>query len=192
MPEPLATLNELRAFVGTAVDFADETADLYLRVASGEVRAATGQTFDAATADEVILSGDGTPVLILPELPVTAVASVVDLTGPVPGEVPADRWEWSEHGLIRRLDGARWARRYRAYRVTYDHGYPAVPDAVAGVVLRMVARTIDNPEGLKQESTGRWSATRAGESAGIGLLPADWLALEPYTADLGVRRRAVG
>lgn len=193
MSAPLATVDELRSFMGSAVTFDDDTAALYLRLASGEVRAATGQTYDAVIDDTVIVSGDGTRTLLLPEVPVTAVTALVDLTGPLEVPVDAGTWEWSEHGVIRRVDTGRWARRYRAYRVTYDHGYAgAIPDVVTGVVLRMAARVIDNPEGIKQEGTGRWSMTRAGESAGIGLLPADWLALEGYTADLPTRRRAVG
>jgi len=192
MSTPLATVDELRTFMGGTVTFEDDTAELYLRLASGEVRAATGQTYDAVIDDTAVISGDGTRTLLLPEVPVTAVTALVDLTGPLEAPVPATTWEWSEHGIIRRIDTGRWARRYRAYRVTYDHGYGVIPDVVTGVVLRMAARVIDNPEGIKQEGTGRWSMTRAGESAGIGLLPADWLALEGYTADLPTRRRAVG
>jgi hypothetical protein len=192
MAEPLATVDELATFMGAPDAWDTEVAELYLRLASAEVRAATGQTYDQVLDDEVVISGDGTRTLLVPEVPVTAVTALVDLTGAAEAPVDPTLWEWSEHGIIRRMDTGRWARRYRAYRVTYDHGYAAVPDAVTGVVLRMAARVIDNPEGIKQEGTGRWSMTRAGESAGIGLLPADWLALEGFTADLPTRRRAVG
>jgi hypothetical protein len=177
MPEALATVDELRLFLGDPVDYDHDVAELYLRLASDEVRAATGRSFDAVTST-VDVDGSGTAALLLPDPPVTDVISVVaDPLGAADTIAPA-AYEWSRTGILRLLPGwGFFARRYGFYRVTYAHGFAEIPGVVTEVVLRMAARTMSNPEGLKQEALGRYSFTRAGETGGIGLLPADFAAL---------------
>lgn len=181
----LATVAELRAFLDDPT-LDEERAEHFLRIASGEVRGYTGQLFDLVEDDEVVLNGRGTKVLLLPELPVLAVTEVLEgygtadataIAGPLAG---SPVYEWDEDGVLERIDGGVFRRRRRWYRITYDHGYEVIPDDVNGVVLRAAGRAFDSPEGLRQETLGRYSYTRAGEAAGIGLYGPDRDELDPY------------
>jgi len=167
----LATPAQLALFLDADVD--EERANQLLAVASGEVRACTGQWLSWVENDVVRLDGEGSDVLLLPEVPVAAVVSVIEghgdgtvLDGP---DDASPVWEWNTDGILRRLDGAHFARRFRWYRVVYDHGWDPIPDEIVGVVLRAAGRALENPEGIRQETLGRYSYTLAGEQAGVGL-----------------------
>lgn len=185
MAELLATVAELRTFLDDPT-LDEERSELFLRIASGEVRGYTGQLFDYVEDDEVILNGRGTKILLLPELPIVAVTEVLEgyatadqatVNGPL---TTSPVYEWDEDGVLERIDGGVFRRRRRWYRITYDHGYPVVPDDLKGVVLRVAGRAFDSPEGVRQETLGRYSYTLAGEQAGIGLYEPDRMALDPY------------
>lgn len=213
MPDLLAPVSDLRAFLKIEEDdpdFDNAAAELNLRIASGEVRAATSQLFDLVEDDVVILDGTGTGTLLLPELPVVDVSEVLEAQGTSaevalagPDEDLID-YEWSEDGIVRRLRRAPllefgpsaptllFSTRYRWYKVTYSHGYAFVPDEVAGVVIRVAARAYNNPEGLRQETIGRYSYTIAGENAGIGLTSADLVALAAVCPNVGTVRTRAG
>lgn len=188
----LATVAELELFLDDDLDRA--RAELFLLIASGEVRGATGNEFSLVRGDVVLLNGTGAVALVLPQAPVLDVTEVLEapgrnveleLAGP---EADRPSYEWSESGVLRRIDGNVFARRFRYYRVTLDHGFETTPDDVRGVVLRCAARGFENPEGLRQETLGRYSYTLAGEQAGIGLYGPDVRALEPYM--IGTKMRA--
>lgn len=168
----------------------DETrAEHFLRVASGEVRGYTGQTFDLVVDDEVLLAGNGSTVLLLPELPVLEVTELIEDPRDVATElVDETGFEWSPDGIIRRIDGGVFRRRFRWYAITYDHGFEATPEDVLGVVLRVAARGLENPLGLRSETIGRYSYTVSGENAGIGLYAPDRRELDPYVVPGGGNR----
>lgn len=185
MAELLATVAQLRTFLDEPI-LDEARAELFLRIASGEVRGYTGQLFDYVEDDEVILNGRGTRILLLPELPVLDVIEVLEAFGTADEAVIAGPlgtspvWEWDEDGVLERIDGGVFRRRRRWYHVTYDHGFLVVPDEVSSVVLRAAGRAYENPEGVRQEALGRYSYTLAGEQAGIGLYGPDLRELEPY------------
>lgn len=184
MPELLATKAELDLKLDDNLD--TERAEFFLKLASGEVRAYTGNLFDFTEDDVVILNGTGSDVLLLPEAPVLDVTEILEaagrttekaLDGPL-ATVP--RWEWDEDGVLERVDGNLWTRRRRWYQVTYDHGFSTVPDEVKGVVLQLASRGFLNPDGVRQETLGRYSYTLAGEQAGVGLYGPEREVLDPY------------
>lgn len=189
MPNLLASVEELRLFLDDpTID--EDRATFLLTTASGEVRAATGLLFDWTEGDVVTLDGPGTTVLLLPEVPVAAVISVVEHPGRS-SELELledDSFDWSADGLLQRIDGARFSRRYRSYAVTYDHGFETIPDEVKAVVLRAAARPLNNPDNVRSETLGRYSYTLAGETAGVGLFSADLDTLAPYV--IGGKMRA--
>lgn len=192
MPELLATVPELETFLGEDLDAA--RAELFLRIASGEVRAATGNGFDFVEDEEIILDGRGSPVLLLPRIPVVEVTEVLELAyaggtelALEPSSSASPGYEWSEDGILRRVDGGLFRRRFRAYQVTYSHGFTTVPDAVLGVVLSAAAHGYDSPEGLRSETLGRYSYTNAGSEAGVGLAGADLRTLHPFFIGPGAR-----
>jgi len=183
--ELLATPAELRIFLDDP-GLDEERATLFLRLASGEARGYTGNLFDWTEGDTVRLNGTGTPVLLLPEAPVDAVVELLEAPGTaheveLPGPTGASPvWEWDDDGVLERVDGGVFARRRRWYSVTYDHGFPVVPDEVKSVVIRVAARGYETPDGIRQEALGRYSYSLAGEQAGIGLYAPDRRDLDPY------------
>lgn len=195
--EPLASIEDLRGFLDDPL--LDEELGLrMLRIASGEVRAYAGQDFTAVTDDDIVLDGTGTRVILLPELPVLDVSVVEEGAGgqrtPLDGPAAARPvWEWSVDGILRLVSPhGRWARRFRFYRVIYSHGYDPIPDEVIGVVLRIAARGVENPEGMRQESLGRYSYTTAGEQAGLGLYGPDRQTLDRGGFVIGTPRGRSG
>lgn len=190
--ELLASPAELALFLEEELDNA--RAELYLRLASGEVRAATGNDFDFVEDDEILLSGRGSTVLLVPHAPLVDVSelleafgtsSELELAGP---DTSSPAFEWSEDGILRRIDGGVFRRRFRFYRLTCSHGFEVTPDEVKGVVLEIAGDGYLNPEGIRQETLGRYSYTVAGREAGVGLLASHEDALVPYA--IGRRMRA--
>lgn len=184
MPELLATKTDLEIFLDDTLETAQ--AELFLKLASGEVRAYTGNLFDYVEDDVVTLNGTGSRVLLLPEAPVDTVTEVVEAVGRTTEKTLAGPlasspvWEWDEDGVLERIDGGIFTRRRRFYQVTYSHGFDVVPDEVLGIVLEAASRGMANPEGLRQETLGRYSYTVAGEDAGVGLYAAELRTLDAY------------
>lgn len=174
-----ATVEELTSYLGGAA--LDPTAaQQALDLATAEVIAATGNRFEEATL-AAVLGGTGSPVMILPDLPVSAVVEVLAAQGRADeDEVEADRFDWDEDGVLELIDGTVWARRRRWYRVTYTAGLSEVPAVVVGVVLGAAGRLTTNPQGLTGETLGRYSYTLAGNAAGGGLTADERARLEPW------------
>jgi hypothetical protein len=160
----LATVDDLVAVVGR--EFADTEltrVQRLLELASGLVRGECGQTLSAVTADTVTLPGTWEADLLLPEFPVTAVASVTIDSQPVD---PAD-YAWNSYGTLYRACST-WGGPDAAVTVVYDHGYTAVPDDIVAVVCGVVNGQLTNPAGVRSESIGQRSVTFAGDGASIG------------------------
>ena len=171
----LASAVELRLFLELdETELPDDRAELILSVVSGLVRDEAHQLFDQVETDEAILDGTGTDVLLLPQLPVADVASVEENGTAL---VDGTDYDWSANGVLRRLNGS-WVRRARYYAVTYSHGYAAPPDGLRGIVLRVAARIVDNPEGLIQSAMGGYSEAYRFDPAALS--DADKRALDPY------------
>lgn len=162
----LATVADLEDYLQVDLDATDELrATTLLDLASGLIRRVAGQTFDQVADDQVTLEATYTNRLLLPQLPVTAISSVVTnsvtLTENLHYEtvLPA--------GIIRRLSTGRW--NYPT-TVTYTHGYATIPDDLRAICVEMAARAWVNPRGLQSEQIGNYSA-RWGSTGvtGIGL-----------------------
>ena len=183
MADPLATAGRLRAFLELeASELTDERAEPLLQAASGEVIAYCGHGFTLETNAVRVYDGSGSTVLLLAEQPLLAVHRVS--VGPRSARedlVEDTDYEWSADGMLRRLNGWRWPLRFGWVEIDVDHGYPAVPDDVAGVVVRVAARGITNPEGLTQETTGGYQAGYGQDDTRLCTLAApDRRALNPY------------
>lgn len=81
--------------------------------------------------DVVWLDNLGDRVLSLPSLRVSEVTHVQNRKG-----VELDDFNWSDSGLLSRSAG--WPHGYRAVRVTYTHGFGAIPPEIIAVAADMV------------------------------------------------------
>lgn len=91
-------------------------------------------------ADDVYTFDLFAPVwnLVLPEMPVTSVASVVE-DGETLTAGSDEDYVVMNYGQIRRI-GSRWETGPQIVTVTYTHGYATIPDDVIDVCTRAAAR----------------------------------------------------
>jgi hypothetical protein len=199
----LATRAELAGYLEVEVaDLNATKADLMLELASNLVRDELDQRIDLVDDDVAELLGRGTNIILLPEVPVLDVTAVTIIgEGTVDDDVldgvDTDAPEWrlergydGRVGILRRLCGC-WPHG-RIIRVVYSHGYELggsgsggastteVPGAIRLSVLRSAARGYVNPEGITQESIGRYAVTY--QTAGLVLTATDRAALARYYA----------
>lgn len=151
----------MTAFVDVAeyVDYFDlgedqANAALDVEAACDHIRDYLCQQIDAVANDVVTLQGTGTRALTLPELPVTAVASVT-----LDGDAITD-YTVDDYGILWRDDPGWWPRGDN-YIVTYSHGYaPANIPAILKVVAFQLARRAGTSD-VRQESIADYSVTYA-------------------------------
>lgn len=154
----LITPDELRNFLD--VDYGeldDERAGEIIDGTSGVVLAHCNREGFEVTSRELLLDGTGVRTMLLPCCPIVSVSALVEDPRGAELELVDDvNFEWSEKGIVTRIDGGVWRKRARFYSWTIEEGYAAVPDAVKLVVKRLSARAVTNPEGLATESAGGW------------------------------------
>ncbi|MFI7014147.1 hypothetical protein [Streptomyces sp. NPDC050164] len=183
MASPWATPEDLRLHLRLdAIDAAQAAAGL--GEAEVIVRAALRQHIDAVAGDTVELVGNGRRLINLPEMPVTAVASVH-----LDGELLTNGtdYRWNRYGILTRLGEPTWRGRLAAcwpldaeVSVVYDHGYAQVPAAVKQVCIQLAGRAWVNPRSMASESIGDWSGTWDKTRAGDALTDYETSLLEPY------------
>jgi hypothetical protein len=156
-PILLITADELRTYLEMSEsDLSTARAEYLIAGVSGLVLEEVDRPrgFEAIT-DTIVINGHGRVVELLPVLPVIDVVSVVeDPRGAATALEIDTAVEWSEEGILRRIDGYVFARRLRYYEVELEHGWPATPAAVKLIVSRVTARAVVNPEALATESAG--------------------------------------
>ncbi|MCA1841963.1 MAG: hypothetical protein LC792_01980 [Actinobacteria bacterium] len=165
-----ATLQQLADYLGRPLaELNTAQATLALQAASAAIQAETHQRIEAVVGDiytQVFTGytiGNREPVsydtLLLPELPVTAVASVtVDSVLLDPAN-----YHWTPAGTVQRLDD--WFNtlsRQVVVAVTYTHGYAPIPADIVDVTLRNAARRLEQPSGgVSSEAVGNYKVTFA-------------------------------
>ena len=163
----LATPEQLGNFMRQPLDPGDASALLLLEIASGMVRdylqaEVNGVAGDVDTLDPI----DG--CVMLPELPVTAVSLLETFDGTIWTTAdPATYAVSLRTGIISRLSGASWPYLPGTWRVTYDHGYAAVPITIVGVVLGVAARAYSSPAGIDSERVGGYQVKYNMEAEGF-------------------------
>lgn len=177
----LATVEDLEARLGRELTGAEaDRAEVLLDDASALVRGYTRQEFTAATTAEVL------PVVadrvVLPQRPVTAVASVKALVDQGDGTHTKIRIPFSWDGL----DQVTWdltvvinapeilrEQPTSSVEVTYTHGYPQAPADIVATVCVLAARQLTAPAtaGLRSVTVGGYSESYAdGYTSGSMLL----------------------
>ena len=141
--------------------------------ARAAIQAYTGQVLEAVEDDEISFDGAGGVRILLPELPVTEVATVLEDDEAL---VVDDDYKLGQHGILHRI-GGRWASGVQNIVVTYSHGYATIPQIIADVCARAAARRYqaglrasesDAVPGVQAKSLGDFSVTFAGEGGGAG------------------------
>jgi hypothetical protein len=170
----LASYEDLSDYLGVTFDDAELVrASMLLDMATAVIRSYTGQTITAVDNDSIILRGDGTSRLFLPEMPVRNVDSVTeDGVALIYNVGDVFDYRWTAGGVLFRLGGT-WGTTPNDIVVVYDHGYVTVPEDIRAVCVQVAARAYDNPHGYRSESIGSYSYSAAipatGEATGMGL-----------------------
>lgn len=158
-PELFAATTDLNAFTGGNVPQAQ--GDAAIAAASAAIRAWTRRQFDFVSGD-IYTDQSGQSTFLLPEMPVVNVSSVQVLASDGvtwitldPTVAPSPDYTWDTlTGLVTiRYIGQPIDLGYQV-RVTYDHGYQAVPDTVKQVCVMAAARILANPYGAQRLQTG--------------------------------------
>jgi hypothetical protein len=118
--DPFATAQELAQLLGIAVPDDLARMQMYLELASAEIRGSSGQVLSEVTGDVVVFEPTWSQTIYLPERPVTAVTSVT-----VKAVATTDYRLVDERKIVRGSDpnvlsSLTW--QYGA-TVTYTHGY---------------------------------------------------------------------
>lgn len=172
-----ATGAELKAALRRADLQDDDTAlTLALEGATGTIQVYTCQDIERVEDQEVILDPPIGRLLLLPQMPVSEVASVEVL---VDGEWVAltegeDYVVSLSRGFLQRLGASAgpswtnadewpsqvspWGTGLGSIRVTYTHGYSEIPAAIKQVCLSLAARLFDNPTSLQQMTVAGFQA----------------------------------
>jgi hypothetical protein len=121
----------------------DDAAILAVELGNAVVREYCGWWIYPTATESLIFDGDGTQLVQLPTMCLTAVASV-SLDGVLLDPV-ADpgAYSWSGVGLLYRATG--WTCGQRNIAVDFDHGYATRPGGPALVALSSAAREYLNP-----------------------------------------------
>jgi len=129
--------------------------DARLLQAEGIVRGYCGWHIAPSRADSVTVRGDGSAVITLRSLHVTAVTSVT-CDGTL---LDPSSYAWSEAGVLTRLCGDGTLSHHRGgwwesvIVVEFTHGYAQVPAEVTGAVQAIAQRGVLNPTGASSYST---------------------------------------
>jgi hypothetical protein len=180
---PWATPEDLRLHLRLDTIDAEQAAHA-IAAAETIVRAALQQHIDAVQDDTAELVGTGRRLLNLPEMPVTAVATVHQ-DGVL--LIHGTDYRWNRYGILTRLGGSTWRGPLAGcwpldadITVVYDHGYAQVPAAVKQVCVQLAGRAWVNPRGMASESIGDWSGSWDKARAGDALTDYELALLQPY------------
>jgi len=165
----LASVAELETFLDRTLMDTDP-AELALEIASSAVADYLNQTLMLVEDDEAIIDGNGTELLMLPQVPVTEITKIeIDGT-----EIDSDYYSYNAKGMVK-LKGKKFPKSLANVTVTYSHGYTNIPYAIRGVVLSIAARILDTNPAVKQESIGGYSVSYSNSSAGLLAIEQDAL-----------------
>ncbi len=200
-PPRLCSVGDLADFLQLSIS-GDAAALRAIEGATAAIQNYCRQQLIAVANDVVTLRSRGQEVLILPEQPVTAVASVVENGTTL---VFDQDYTWTESGLLWRWSrGWPWSVTYPSIPgsvvVTYSHGYAVIPQPIREVCIRAASRAyqsglrtaaLSGVPGVQSEAlpdytiqyqpdTAAGGASSLGASAAPFLLPSEQAMLNPY------------
>ena len=179
------TVAELGNLLGR--DLSTDTAGTAVVEAACDIcRDVAEQTFTRGTTTQVF-DGPGTDALLLPELPVNSIGtvSVSDSSNPPTWTVAGTAdYALNGNGVLYATDtagtslfGTVWPKGRQNVRITYDHGYTAVPESVKAVAKSVASRLLVQGPAIS-EAIGDVNVRYAGEAT--ALMPTERLILTKY------------
>lgn len=154
----LAAVSDVEAILCRSVPSGSLTfANRLLDMASARVRRFTRQTLTAVPGDVISIPGVWSSELHLPQIPVTAIASIT-IDGVL---LDPSEYSFTKSGLVTRRR-AWWGGPRSTIVVSYDHGFNPIPDDIVQIVADLVAEQLRNPDQLQSETAGSYSVTYAG------------------------------
>lgn len=157
MASPFISRVDLGDYLGR--DLTDDARALQaIDSACDMIRSATGQRIDRVENETILLDGNGTDTILLPELPVVSVSSVLV------ADQPYTWWVLTSEGVLRTKNGRWWLPGRGIVAVTYTHGYDEVPADLRMLALTLAARIYEQ-QLVKQESVGGYTATYSAEES---------------------------
>jgi hypothetical protein len=143
------TIADLEAFLQVAIGSPNASATAAIASASAAIQNYTRQRIEQVAGDVLTLTVEAhRSVLLLPEQPVTGVASVVEDGTTL--SVGTD-YRWTSAGMLVRQSRA-WNSGWQEVVITYTHGYATIPDDLKGVCIRAAARAYQ--AGLRAAAAG--------------------------------------
>lgn len=136
----LVTLEEVRQWMKVEPGDTDAILNLLANSVSADCARYCGREFLNKTRTDQRYDGDGTPMLILPHRPVTAVTKLIaELGGAQLVEGPADDYVWYPNGVVRLITGY-FPIGMKTVTVSYTAGYAqaAIPYDLKVAVLQAV------------------------------------------------------
>ena len=160
----LVTLANVKTYLlpGETTTQWDTILPAIISAVSEQVKREVGCDILTASFTAAKVSGRGTPMLDLPNWPITAVASVVDEEGTA-YLVGYDEDYVIEDLCLRRVNGV-WPRGSGNFTVTYTAGFTAVPADIILVCYELIARKWKT---MKAQEWGEGSRTFPDGSTGI-------------------------
>jgi hypothetical protein len=146
--------------------------------ASDAIRTYCGWHIYPNISETLTVDTVGGKVLGIPSLKVTAVASVT--VGGV--LLDALAYEWSERGMLRRLDYCCWPTGFQSVAVALNHGFQSAPDALVQVCVSAASRMPYQLAGVKAETAAQVSRTYGADMSG-GFGADGWTAAEQAVLD---------
>jgi hypothetical protein len=178
--DPFATAGELSQLIGNTEPTDLARMQLFLDLASAEIRRYTGQTLSTVAGDVIILPALERTTLVLPERPVTAITTVVAGSVTVPS---TDYW-FTRAGLLHSgtiaVEGTFWSL---GATVTYDHGYAETTDeykAIKAVCLESASRAYTLNERSASEAIGATLMESAGYAPEVFLTLGEKMSLADF------------
>lgn len=177
-----AAVADVEAFLQVEISTATQiaSAERALAEATAAIKNYCRQEIEQVEDDEITLDSPGGTRLYLPELPVTAVASVVEDDEALTVD---DDYKLGQHGILHRVS-ASWKSGIQIITVTYTHGYATIPDDIVAVCVRAASRAYQmglraaddsGVPGVSSKALGDFSvsyASAAGGGVGEGIMGA--------------------
>jgi hypothetical protein len=147
-------------------------AQTLLDVASGVVRTYCGWSISEEDVVDGVYDADGSRLLLLPTLYLTAVHEVL-----IDGVAVTD-FSWSQMGALSR-DG-RWPAGFRRVMATWGHGYTDTPAEIKAIVFGLAQRGTTVRPGLRTRTVGAVTYQYADGASGSALDEAEKSVLDRY------------